>query len=146
MEKTITRTITMSEENWEHCKNIADEIEELVDGNFVNVDGEAVEVLEDEDGEYIMVDGERQNAEDFDQYTLYDYFNDVFDIKYTVDANLEYCGVRLMVACGGPNIYVDTMTKKVQLYWWSDYAEYELASEAVSAIDDIFEDHYNCIR
>lgn len=147
MEKTITRTITMSEENWEHCKNIADELEELVNGDFVNVDGEAVEVQEDEDGnDYVIVDGEKVDADDYDTYTLYDYFNDVFDIRYTVDSDLDYSGVRVMVACGGPNIYIDTVQRKVMLYWWTDYAEYDLASEVVEEIDAVFSEFYEMKR
>ena len=147
MEKTITRTITMSEENWEHCKNIADELEELVNGDFVNVDGEAVEVQEDENGnDFVLVDGEKVDADEYDSYTLYDYFNDVFDIRYTVDSDLDYCGVRLMVACGGPNIYIDTVQRKVMLYWWTDYAEYDLASEVVDEIDAVFSEFYEMKR
>lgn len=147
MEKTITRTITMSEENWKHCKSIADELKELVNGDFVNVDGEAVEVQEDKDGnDYVIVDGEKVDADEYDTYTIYDYFNDVYDISYTVDGDLDYCGVRLMVACGGPNIYIDTVQKKVLLYWWTDYAEYDLASEVVDEINAVFIEYYEMKR
>jgi len=146
MGKTITRTIVMTEENYEHCKCIADELESLVNGDFVNVDGEAVEVREDEDGDYIMVDGERVDADDYDSYTLYDWFNDCLDIDYTVDSALDYRGVRVCVAWGGPSIYIDTMQKKVLLYWWTDYAEYDLASEVVEEIDAVFAEYYELRR
>lgn len=147
MDKTITRTIVMTEENYEHCKNIADELESLVNGNFVNVDGECVEVQKDDDGnDFVLVDGEKVDAGEYDTYTLYDYFNDVFDIRYTVDSDLDYSGVRLMVACGGPNIYIDTVQKKVLLYWWTDYVEYELASEVVEEIDAVFSEYYELRR
>lgn len=145
-EKIITRSITMTEENWEHCKSIADDLESIATGNFVNVDGEAVEVNEDDEGEYVIVDGERVDADEFEPFTLWDWFNDCFDIKYTVNSDLEYSGVSVMVACGGPNIYIDTNVKKVLLYWWTDYAEYDLSRKAVNAIDEIFEEYYNCTR
>lgn len=146
MEKTITRTIVMTEENYEHCKHIADELKSLVNGNYVNVDGDAVEVMEDDDGNYIMIDGERVDADDYDSYTLYDWFNDCLDIEYTVSSDLDYKGVRVCVAWGGPSIYIDTMQKKVLLYWWTEYAEYELASEVVDEIDAVFNEYYEMRR
>ena len=49
-----------------------------------------------------------------------------------------------MVACGGPNIYVDTGSKAVELYWWTDRASYSLLSETAEAITAEFEELYNC--
>lgn len=144
--KTITRTIVMTEENYNHCKRIADELESLVNGDYVNVNGDAVEVLEDDDGNYIMIDGERVDADDYDSYTLYDWFNDCLDIDYVVDSALDYRGVRVCVAWGGPSIYIDTMQKKVLLYWWTEYAEYELAHEVVEEIDAVFDEYYEMRR
>lgn len=46
------------------------------------------------------------NEEDECQ-SLYDYFDDVYDIEYRIDGEGNYKSVSLMIACGGPNIYVD---------------------------------------
>ena len=70
-----------------------------------------------------------------EQMTLYDYFEDCLDIEYRCDGRREYRSVRVMVTCGGPNIYIDTATKQVELYWWTDRASYPLAYDAVDAVD-----------
>lgn len=48
----------------------------------------------------------------------------------------SYRGVRLMVACGGPNIYVDTVGGEVVGYWGGDEARVWLNRDACNAIDD----------
>jgi hypothetical protein len=48
-----------------------------------------------------------------------------------------------MIACGGPNIYVDTASKAVELYWWGDRASYLLLSDTVDAIDECFSELFN---
>lgn len=168
MEKTITKTIVMTEENYEHCKRIADELENIVNGDFINIDENAIEVHEDEngarwaehngrfwaDGDFIDGDGVSHNYDDkyindidtVEQFTVWDWFNDCLDVDYVVDSALDYRGVRVCVAWGGPSIYIDTMQKKVLLYWWTDYAEYELASEVVEEIDAVFAEYYEMRR
>ena len=49
-----------------------------------------------------------------------------------------------MVACGGPNIYVDTGSGQVELYWWGDSAKWGIDRNAVVAIDEAFEELFNC--
>ena len=48
-----------------------------------------------------------------------------------------------MVACGGPNIYIDTASALVKLYWWTEYAEYPLSYSARDAIDEWAEEYWN---
>ena len=47
---------------------------------------------------------------------LYDYFDEVYDIEYRIDDRGEYRSVKLMIACSGPTIYVDTGDAYVKLY------------------------------
>lgn len=70
-----------------------------------------------------------------EQMSLYDYFEDCLDIEYRCDGRREYRSVCIMVACGGPNIYVDTESKAVELYWWGDRASYSLLPDTVEAVD-----------
>ena len=154
--KNIVKTIEMSAENYNHCKAIAEELEGIVNGDFVKdprYDAEPVKVEEDERGRYAEIDGTiyREDPEDGEEdladlevYTVWDYFNDVFNIDWILDSNKEYEAVRLMIACGGPNIYVDTFAGKVLLYWWTDYAEYPLTREVIEAIDDCARDWFFC--
>ena len=97
---------------------IAKELQDVYDGNAINEEGEVA--------------------------TFYDYFNDALDIEYTIGSDKAYRGVRIMVACGGPNIYVDTRAGEVQLFWWTDHATAWVQREVCDAIDEVWEEYYNC--
>jgi hypothetical protein len=49
-----------------------------------------------------------------------DYLEDVLDINYYVDQKKEYLGARVLVAFGGPNIWIDTKHQEVEGYWGGD--------------------------
>jgi hypothetical protein len=84
------------------------------------------------------------DIDDFEQLSLWDYFNDVLDIEYRVGSDKQLRSVQIMVAWGGPNIYIDTATKQVELYWWGDRASYPIDSDVCNEIDYIFEEYLNC--
>lgn len=84
------------------------------------------------------------NEEDECQ-SLYDYFDDVYDIEYRIDGEGNYKSVSLMIACGGPNIYVDTNDSYVKLYWGSTYVEAPISYDISEEIDNIFEENYRCM-
>lgn len=48
------------------------------------------------------------------------WLDDILDIQYTVSRDREFLGARVLVAFGGPNIWVDTRTDTVEGYWWGD--------------------------
>ena len=48
------------------------------------------------------------------------WMEDVYDIRYIVDREKRYLGAELMVAGGGPTIWVDLWDKEVKGYWGSD--------------------------
>lgn len=152
--------MTNYNENFEHCKRIADEMENILNGEYKIIDGDFVEVQETEEGaRYIEYDGTfycdtdhpRYNDDDVEDIdtledgTLWNYFDDVFDIEYTVNASKEYVAVRLLVAYGGPNIYINTKSGDVELYWWTDTARYPMDRDVINEIDAIFEEYFNCI-
>ena len=43
-----------------------------------------------------------------------------YDIRYYVDSGKRYLGAELLVAGGGPNIWVNLYTKYVEGYWGCD--------------------------
>lgn len=143
----------MNNENYEHVKAIAKELEELVNNEYVSFNGDFYKVEEDENGDrYANVDGviykegdEENDLNDLDYFGIWDYFEDCYDIEYTCDAQKEYKAVRIMIACGGPNIYVNTRSGDVELYWWTETARYPLAREVIEEIDGFFEEEFNCI-
>jgi len=48
------------------------------------------------------------------------YMEDVYDIEWITFNDHSYKAARLMVAGGGPNIWVNVQTKEVEGYWASD--------------------------
>lgn len=139
-------------ENREHCKRIAEELDAIAEGKIYKCPecGELIELdegHENENGDALHVCpvcGAEYEEDDAEQVSMWDYFSDVLDVEYTVDSRKEYRGARLMVAYGGPNIYVDTMEEAVRLYWCTDRAEYPLSSSTVEAINEFGEELYNC--
>ena len=54
------------------------------------------------------------------EITAHEWMEDVYDIRYVVDREKRYMGAELMVAGGGPTIWVNLYTKEVEGYWGSD--------------------------
>jgi len=51
----------------------------------------------------------------------YEYLSDVLDIEYCISSDKKtVLGARILVAFGGPNIWINTRTKQVEGYWWND--------------------------
>ena len=46
--------------------------------------------------------------------------NEIYSIEWITTQDHNYKACRLMVAGGGPNIYVNTQTEQVEGYWGSD--------------------------
>lgn len=71
---------------------------------------------------YIVEDTElHEGYEEGDTLSAFDYIEGYYDVEYYVSSDRKtVLGARFMVACGGPNIYIDTRFKEVQGYWWSD--------------------------
>jgi hypothetical protein len=65
-------------------------------------------------------EGEK-NSDDEDS-NAYDYLQDALDIEYIMSSRGEYLGARVLVAFGGPNIWVNTRTHTVEGHWWGDSA------------------------
>ena len=104
-------------ENREYCKNIADELQAIYNGEVLNDDGE--------------------------QMTLYDYFSDALDFEYTISSRKEYQSVCVWVTLGGPNVWIDTGDSCVRLAWGTSREEYSLSYHVRDEIDSIFEEYYN---
>jgi len=54
------------------------------------------------------------------QGTVSEWMEDVYDIRYLVASDKTYLGARLMVAGGGPTIWVNTWTNEVEGSWAGD--------------------------
>lgn len=121
-------------DNTKHCKMIAENLEAIAEGR----------AYWDEDHNLDFVPDGEDIPEDCDQASMWDYFNDVYDIEYRLNAEREFKSVALMVACGGPNIWVDTGNCKVELFWWGDYAYWSISPTVCDEINSLFEGIYDC--
>lgn len=131
-------------ENREHCKRIADDIDDYVEGRVFKCPecGEIINVPDDRE-KHLCSCGYVDDIDEFEQLGIYDYLEDVLDIEYRIGIDKQLRSVQIMVACGGPNIYIDTASQRVELYWWGDSADYPLSSNAVASIDEWAEELYN---
>lgn len=105
-------------------------------------------------------DATTENAEDYDNVEcpgcgnpdlndmdMTDYFDDgaIYGLEYRVDSRYaeNINSVRVCVAYGGPNIYIDTGNMKVECAWWFNYSEVPISEEACKAIDNVFNEYWN---
>ena len=102
------------------CKKIADDITEKA---ITRYNGWETDHDEDDEG------------------TLASRFMDhVYDIRYIVDREKRYMGAELMVAGGGPTIWVNLYTKEVEGYWGGDKVREPFADSL--GLDDYCEEMY----
>ena len=114
---------------------------------FCNVDGCTIRketVFDEVHMFYVMPDGEKIFEGDIEIATIGDYFDDFYDIDYVIGRDKHYKACRVLVAFGGPNIYIDTWEKEVQLFWCSDTAIADIPDELCATIDEFFEMVYEC--
>lgn len=82
-----------------------------------------------------------EEKEDFEP-NGYDYLENVYDMKFIVGRDKSYYGAELMVAGGGPNIYVDTREMRVEGYWGGDRATWNFIDNI--GLDDACEEYWSC--
>ena len=97
------------------CKNIANSI------------SEPQEITDEETGE--------KRTE-----TASDWMEGTYDIRYLVDREKRYLGAELMVAGGGPTIWVDLWDQEVKGYWGGDRVTVPFADNL--GLDDYCEELY----
>lgn len=106
----------MSDSIKAHVQSIADRLSNGFDGEL-NDDGESI--------------------------SAYDYLQDVLDIEYIVASDRKtYLGARVLVAFGGPNIWINTRTNTVEGAWWGDSFTASYRDEL--GLNEALEDLFNC--
>jgi hypothetical protein len=78
--------------------------------------------------------------------TAFDYLQDVLEFNWILNSDRTLKGARMLVAFGGPNIWIDTTRGIVDGYWWQDkfVAEYDTQSEFARDLDEALETLFNC--
>lgn len=142
----------MTNENRNYCKDIADKLEAIANCTMYKCPecGEWIQwnddQYNDEEATYTCPEcGATVEESDLESVSFYDYLENALDIDYITNSRKEYKACRIMVACGGPNIYINTWEKKVELYWWTEEAHYYLTGSTCNAIDDCMEEYFNCL-
>jgi hypothetical protein len=98
------------------CKNIAEEITE----------GKAEE----------YIDQPRK------EITAHEWMENVYNIEWITRQDHSYKAARLLVAGGGPNIWVNLLTNTVDGYWGCDKVEHVFVDNI--GLDDYLEELHSC--
>lgn len=81
--------------------------------------------------------------DDGDECAAFDYLQDALDIEYIVASDRKtLLGARVLVAFGGPNIWVNTRTNTVEGHWWGDSASATFTDSI--GLGDALEELFNC--
>jgi len=66
------------------------------------------------------------------------------DIQYIGDKDKKYLGSRVLVAFGGPNIWINTQKREVEGYWWSEKATAQYYHDS-DELDELAQEYYDSI-
>ena len=72
----------------------------------------------------------------------HEWMEDVYDIEWITHNDHSYKAARLMVAGGGPNIWVNLQTNTVDGYWASDKCSWGFVDNI--GLDDYLEELHSC--
>ena len=142
------------ERNKNLCKSIAQEIEAYCEMRMY-LCPDCREIFEWNNDDYDLEENEYScphcgktiDADELEALSIYDYLGkNVYDVEYRIDAKGNYKSVEVMVAVGGPNIYIDTADNYVKLFWWRERAEYSFFSNVGNALDEYYEQEYENMR
>lgn len=121
-------------ENRETCKRIAEKLEAYYTGAVYECPYCANKTYEPTEP---CQCGDMDCAEEWQKADWLDAV-EIFDIEYRITGDLQYSSVELMIAGGGPSIYIDTQSHSVELYWAGERASYPISYELSDAIDEMF--------
>ena len=77
-----------------------------------------------------------------DDVTVSQWMEGVYDIEWITHRGKTYKAARLLVAGGGPNIWVNLQTNTVDGYWGCDKVSHGFVDEI--GLDDYLEELYAC--
>ena len=79
---------------------------------------------------------ESGDALGWEEATGIDYLSDALDVQYIVNSDRTYRAARVCVTLGGPNAWVDTLAREIQVSWGWDYATRALPARFCRGLDD----------
>lgn len=69
-----------------------------------------------------------------------DWLEDVLDFRYIVTSGREFLGAQLLLAFGGPNAWLDTLTGEISVYWGSESSIVYAPKEFTEALNETLEE------
>ena len=139
------------DENTAHCKHIAEELDNYVNSNVRKCPDCGAEICRDWDdvGDLFKCPecGAVGDPDWWDVLSVWDFLSDVYNVEFRTNGKHtdDLRSVQIMVACGGPNIYLDTASRDVELYWWCDRARWPMSYDAVEALNDWAAEYWGCL-
>ena len=109
-------------------------------------DPEDKETYESED-EYVIDNiGEVDDIDEPEQMSITDYINDnsLGDIRFEVDGKMELYGGKVLLAYGGPNVWLHD--DEIRGYWGGDTETWSLYLNAREALMEFFQNEGGVVR
>ena len=78
--------------------------------------------------------------EAYNDGTLCEYISNCLEVEYTKNLAGDLKGVIILVVFGGPNIYINTGTGKIEAYAPDEYDDIDLTPEVAEEIENIIMD------
>ena len=72
----------------------------------------------------------------------HEWMEDVYEIEWITYGDHKYKAARLLVAGGGPNIWVNLQTNTVDGYWWGDTCKIHFTDNI--GLDEYLEELHSC--
>lgn len=120
-------------------KHYTDELEALAEGNLYRIDGELViRDTDNDDDDY----NEMMDEKDLASFVDFLEINALGDTRYEINADGSFHGGKILLAYGGPNIWL--YDDKVVGYWGSETDEWHLTSEASAIVYDYLKEEFLC--
>jgi len=113
---------------------LADHVQQIAD-NITN----GIEVTKDTIEDFEVYE---YGYEIGDTISGWHYIQDAYDFRYLVDSENELLKVEILVAYGGPNIWVDIWNDgkgEVRGYWWGDNARASIYSDPMGIFEALQE-------
>lgn len=109
-------------------------------------DPEDKEAYESEDKYVTDNIGEVDDIDEPEQMSITDYINDnsLGDIRFEVDGRMELYGGKVLLAYGGPNVWLHD--DEIRGYWGCDTETWSLCSDAREALMEFFQNEWGMVR
>lgn len=124
----------MKNENLKYVQRISKELEAYALGHmYLNSEGETV------------CHTDINSPYGWEPLFIEDYLDDVLDVEYIIQSDRKtISGVKVYITLGGPNCWIDTYHKTVELRWGSESANCGLSDDICDQINSYYQDIWDC--